>query len=246
MEAFYFADDKRLYGAFSPAEGASRRHAVLVCNPLAHEAYKAHFVLRRLVEQLTDAGFDVLRFDYSGSGDSWGDLADVPQLKLDINDALVELRELASADTISVVAPRFAAALVVGQDLANLTPGDHLVLWDPILDGDRYADDLRQAHLSLVAKHTRASRDARDSAMSGELLGMANSDRFLDSLRSESGALSESVPVSCVLSANQSLPSALSNADVINVESTCPWIDPDLRLMYNADVVRALETVLCR
>ncbi|MDE2122022.1 MAG: alpha/beta hydrolase, partial [Betaproteobacteria bacterium] len=62
-----------LFALHQPAAaGARRHHGVLICNPFGQEAIRAHRFLRVLSERLSASGFDVLRFDYFGTGDSAG------------------------------------------------------------------------------------------------------------------------------------------------------------------------------
>ena len=74
----YFGDGLHLLGAFHlPQRLQPRRTAVLLCNPFGEEASRAHRTYRVLATQLERAGFPVLRFDYSGTGDSLGRADDV-------------------------------------------------------------------------------------------------------------------------------------------------------------------------
>lgn len=241
MEAFYFADNKRLFGSFSPAQGVSARHAVLICAPIAHEYYKAHFVLRRLAQQLSEAGCDVLRFDFSGYGDSWGDPPTAATLQSDVVEAMRELTEMTACEHHSIVAVRYACSTLGLID----TPLRQLVLWDPVTDGDSYASELRQAHDGILAKHSRVQA-FEEIIDSDELMGMQGADRLLSSIQQHSAQMPQATTVSCVVSSNYEHPSELDQAKMIDVESTSPWSDVDLRLMYSQDVVRAIETELCQ
>lgn len=66
--------DRPLLGYFHPSGlGGAARASVAICGPLGWEAIAAHFALRALADSLAAEGFDVLRFDYDGAGDSFGD-----------------------------------------------------------------------------------------------------------------------------------------------------------------------------
>ncbi len=155
MSPFFFGNSSQpLYGAYhSPRCSTFRDSAVLLCYPIAQEYLRSHWMLRRVAEQLANAGFHVLRFDYYGTGDSAGDFCDasVDRWQEDIRLAGEELLNMSGASSLSVIGLRF------GATLAALTPGlsiKKLVLWDPVIDGDHYIDQLRHIHdQRLVNRH---------------------------------------------------------------------------------------------
>jgi pimeloyl-ACP methyl ester carboxylesterase len=112
--------------------------AVAICAPIGHEYMRTHRALRTLAMQLTRAGHGVLRFDWSGTGDSAGEPegASVSAWVEDFHRAVEELRELVAAPLVSVVGLRLggslAALAAAGLDL------DQLVLWDPVVSGARF------------------------------------------------------------------------------------------------------------
>jgi uncharacterized protein len=150
--AFFFGSAARpLFGLYGPpAPRHDLDHAVLLCGPVGHEYDRAHWGLRLLGDQLIDAGFHVMRFDYSCQGDSWGafETASVPQWLEDIKTSLGELQDNANARHISIVGLRFGAALACAA--ATEIPVEHLVLCDPVLDGLAYVE-----HLRRLQKHLR-------------------------------------------------------------------------------------------
>jgi pimeloyl-ACP methyl ester carboxylesterase len=85
----------------------------------------------------------VLRFDYSCTGDSAGDSIDatVEAWLEDVDWALDELKDTAVSESVSIVGLRMGAALAA---LASRKREDvaHLVLWDPIVSGREYLDDV--------------------------------------------------------------------------------------------------------
>ena len=74
VEGFFFGEKQQLFGMFHPSNGRPRDHAVVLCPPLFHEYFRAHFALKKIATDLASSGYDVVRFDYSGTGDSKGDL----------------------------------------------------------------------------------------------------------------------------------------------------------------------------
>ena len=77
-EPIYFgAPERPIFGFYHPpAGGRLRGTGILLCNPLGDDLIRAHRPYRHLAEELSVAGFPVLRFDLDGTGDSAGDERD--------------------------------------------------------------------------------------------------------------------------------------------------------------------------
>src|SRR6187549_2852870 len=115
MEPIHFGPaDRQLFGWLHlPAEGAPRRTAVVLCHPFGQEFVLAHRAFHGLARQLAAAGFAVLRFDYFGTGDSWGDFAqaDPEAWKHDITAALRTLQDRVDCDDVALVGMRLGGSL---------------------------------------------------------------------------------------------------------------------------------------
>jgi len=57
----------------SPPASVRRGGAIVVCPPIGYEYMSAYPTVRILAERLAALGFDVLRIDYDGTGNSTGD-----------------------------------------------------------------------------------------------------------------------------------------------------------------------------
>jgi uncharacterized protein len=89
---------------------------VLLCNPFGEEAARAHRIYRVLATQLERSGYSVLRFDYSGTGDSMGESGDVSVIGW-LDDIALAANEL----TLAVGARKLVAiGLRLGGTLAAL------------------------------------------------------------------------------------------------------------------------------
>jgi uncharacterized protein len=145
MTPYFFGPaGKQLYGVYSPPEqhSASSR-AVLLCYPGGLEYYRCHRAFTSLAAKLSHQGWHVLRFDYSGTGDSAGsaDAVKVSEWLEDIKLALKELREVSGVKSASLVGLRLGASLAVALQGVRL---DKLVLWDPVITGRSYLESLRR------------------------------------------------------------------------------------------------------
>lgn len=153
MISRYFGDpDDQLFATYHPPEGdRSRDRAILLCYPAQQEYRHAHWTFRKLAMQLAAQGFHALRFDYAGTGDSAGDPPPnaLSRWTKDIATAAAELRELSGLRKIAVVGFRLGAVLAVRASAAGLGASE-LVLWEPVINGGAYLQQLTRAQDRFV------------------------------------------------------------------------------------------------
>jgi pimeloyl-ACP methyl ester carboxylesterase len=127
-------------------------------------------VFRNLATMLAGDGFHVLRFDYYGTGDSAGGSRDgsVGEWRRNIVTATTDLKECSGVTKVSLVGLR------LGATLAALTPlaVSNLVLWDPVVNGKKYLDELSQIHTRKFSNLLYPPR-LPVRGRGGELLGFA-------------------------------------------------------------------------
>jgi len=179
FEPFHFESaNHRLY-AVHHSPRAEVHGALLICQPLGHEYMRLQRCVRMLAEKLADAGYHVLRFDYAGTGDSSGKLADMSiQLwQQNIADAQQVLRSRSHVPTCGGIGVRFGATLLA--DIGHAL--DSLVLWDPVADG--------KAHIQLHRDFTYAAMHNLDRyrfkqrrKAQYELFGHVYSELLLDDI----------------------------------------------------------------
>ena len=135
-----------LYGVFHAASPEFyRKRAILLLYPVGQEYMRIHRAYRRLADSLSDSGFDVLRFDYACTGDSYGDFE---QASLDqwTNSAVLaydELHEMLPESKIDVIALRLGT--IVARNLAGIRKIQRLVLWEPSYSDVYYWQQLEDA-----------------------------------------------------------------------------------------------------
>jgi pimeloyl-ACP methyl ester carboxylesterase len=149
-EPRYFGTRERpLFGHYHAARpDVARSIAVVLCAPIGHEGLCAHQFLRRLAEQLSDAGVACLRFDYDGTGDSAGtdeDPARVSAWIASIGAAIDELRGLCGVRQVGVFGLRLGALLAF---CAASERGDvsSLALWAVPPTGRALVRELKALH----------------------------------------------------------------------------------------------------
>lgn len=130
------ARERPLFGCYDPAAAtaARRRIGVVLFSPTGWELLRAHRTLRSLALRLAEAGFDVLRFDYSGTGDSWGDPrtdSTWAQWTQDAVDAIEELQGIAGVDRLHLVGLRHGCRLALAAAANHRSIVGRIVLWDP-------------------------------------------------------------------------------------------------------------------
>jgi len=146
---FFFGESGRqLYGVYhAPRTRGGRDAAVLICPPFGQEYMRTHRALRQLALHLAKRGCHVLRFDYFGTGDSagQGEDATIEIWTQDVGTAIDELKDTSGARRVSVVGLRLGASLAAAA-LANRDDIADLVLWDPVVSGPSYLEELIAMH----------------------------------------------------------------------------------------------------
>jgi pimeloyl-ACP methyl ester carboxylesterase len=107
---------------------------------------RAHRAFRQLALLLSGAGFHVLRFDYSGTGDSAGEPHDVSLARwdADVGTAVEELMDIAAVESVWVVGLRLGGALALRAASRPAVRG--VVLWDPVTVGTMQLREARATY----------------------------------------------------------------------------------------------------
>lgn len=187
IEPFYFGPGQSaLFGCYhAPQSIRPTGPAVVLCCPLGREYVQFHRAYRQLAVLLSEVGYPTLRFDFFGCGDSSGDWRDwgLDRWVADISTAIGEMRRISGAERISLVGLR------LGGTVAAMAAGERgdihsLVLWDPVVSGRAYVDELGALHEDML-RHAHVKSQPGPSGEAGiELLGFAFTQPFLDDLRS--------------------------------------------------------------
>lgn len=151
MDAFYFGRSQRpLFGLRHAPRGQARQTAILLCPSWGHEYMRAYRGLRNLGRALAEAGYETLRFDYSGTGDSEGMALDArPEHWLDdIATAAAELRDLSGCPRLALLGLRFGGLLINAARARGLA-ADAEIYWDCPTDGPEYLQLMQQLDRDL-------------------------------------------------------------------------------------------------
>ena len=186
METFYFGDpDHALFGAFHDA-GAARNVAVLLIPAHGHEYVRSHRAMHIIAQRLASLGCDVLRVELTGQGDSAGEdtEGDVDRWRRDVKVAVGELRDRSMARSVSAVGLRLGAALLAAAVARDALDIDKLILWDPVIRGSEYLNELDRLHIEMLADPHRFDPPRKGSSESNEQLGFAITPQQRASIRS--------------------------------------------------------------
>ncbi|HQS31790.1 alpha/beta hydrolase [Polaromonas sp.] len=154
------------FGWFHAASGPARGIGVVLCRPMGYEAICAYPTYTTLAEQLAATGFDVLRFDYHGTGDSAGSDTDPDRVAAWIDStvsATHELQRRSGVSRLALLGVRLGATLAV-QAAARLGGVESLVMWAPCVTGRAFARELRAASASRARPASK-----QDAAGSGDI-----------------------------------------------------------------------------
>ena len=149
QRSIHFGVGQQLFGWYHPSKtGTGRDCGVVLCNPLGRDLVYAHRSQRHLAEKLALAGFSVLRFDYHGTGDLFGDDRDTERVATwcaDIVRAVDELRMRSGVRYVALTGLRLGATLAafVGPDRDDIAC---VALWAPYDSGSAFISEVTKEH----------------------------------------------------------------------------------------------------
>jgi len=144
-EAFFFdSETEQIFGVLHrPPEGHRRGTGWLICDPFGTERTHSHRLMFEFARALAREGNDVLRFDYRGRGDSSGSPGDftLSDHVADATAAAAELERRAGVPCSGILGLRLGAT-VAARAVGTSGRDPLLVMWEPVMDGGRYRDEL--------------------------------------------------------------------------------------------------------
>jgi pimeloyl-ACP methyl ester carboxylesterase len=199
---FFGAPERRLFGcSHPPSDGTEREMAAVLCYPLGQEYAYSHRTFLHLASRLAGQGFHVGRFEYFGTGDSAGDERDASLSGWvgDISTAIDETRRSLRRRHIALIGLRLGAALAMQAAVKRGDVG-HLVLWDPIVNGREYFEQMKVQHQERIWGHFFERPSVEQSnERPAELLGLRMNDRLIDELTALDLLAIETKPARSVL-----------------------------------------------
>jgi alpha/beta superfamily hydrolase len=130
-EAFFFgASNQQVFANYHPPSGGAGQVLIVICPPLFWDYMRTQLALRELAISLAERGQHVLRFDYRGTGDSFGEIGEVAvsDWLQDIGLAVREGREISGSRVVRLLGVR-AGALLACRSVGACNDVEQLVLW---------------------------------------------------------------------------------------------------------------------
>lgn len=196
QEAFFFGPPaQQIFASYQPPAGGEGRVLTVICPPVFSEHVRTHLALRELALALAQAGQHVLRFDYRGTGDSFGELEQftVSDWLEDIRFAVSEGREISDCNVVRLLGVR-AGALLACKAMGAFPEVQRIVLWDPVAGGAAYLQAHRRAQAALCERNLHLGEAERRDAMR-EFGGYTLCDRMVEDFGSLGAEAYSNVPV---------------------------------------------------
>jgi len=181
---FYFESrsGKRLFGIMHSPTGESKKHGFVFCHPLAEEKLWAHRAQVNLARKLAHEGYAVLRFDFYGEGDSAGEFeqSTVETRLEDVQGAIECLKKIdLEIREVSLFGLRFGG-MIAAITAERLNGISSLILWEPVLEGSRYIQEMLRTQLAVQLAAWGEIRKDRVALANDLLAGeTANIDGYL-------------------------------------------------------------------
>jgi len=251
-EAFYFGpSEQQLFGIYHPPTGNDGQILTIICPPLFSEFTRTHRALRELAISVAELGHHVFRFDYRGTGDSFGELEEMKTSDWiqDIELAIREGCEISGCNTVQILGVR-AGALLACKSIGSLSGVQNIVLWDPIPDGTNYLKALRHAQESSLKKNINLSRaERREATHEYDYGGGYRLSRYMvEEFRLLDSSVYSSVPKNTLQVVNTSSLSTFPVEDVVRevVKFSCYWENQSEDLIFAQPVLEKLVVCLTK
>ena len=161
LEPFFLetADGELFIQQFLPNAGEQHRKGILIIPPLFEELNRSRAILARQSRALADRGFEVVLPDLTGTGDSFGELADATVAVWGKNiEAVADWMENRGLSLTGFIAVR-AGSLLLDSLLNRFSIA---VLWSPIAKGSLVTNALVRLRLAGEMTSSADSKAVRD------------------------------------------------------------------------------------
>ncbi|MES9969189.1 MAG: alpha/beta fold hydrolase [Candidatus Thiodiazotropha sp.] len=146
---FIQTKNEKIFTVFHIPEKADDKKAYVFIHPFAEEKLWSHRVYVSFARELARQGYFVARFDFRGHGDSDGEFIDstIDKHTEDIDAVIDRLKAKFQINEINLFGLRLGATLAT-EYASKHSDIKNLILWDPVLDGERYMQELLRSNLA--------------------------------------------------------------------------------------------------
>lgn len=166
---------------YAALHGASGTIGVLLIPPLLHESPRSRRFMAEVANEFATMGLPCMRFDFHGTGDSSGegDALDFASMHRDLDVAVEALLAKTGITRLVLVGWR-GSALAVQEWFERGGAADLVVLWEPIVDGEAWLQDLIEGDTTERAQRPppRAGVPRLTDASDGQLMGFPASPQL--------------------------------------------------------------------
>jgi hypothetical protein len=148
-EPFFFENNsERIFGILHSPDDERTNFGFVFCCPFAYDGDFIRWIYAGFARRLASIGYYVLRFNYTGTGDSSGNFEDstIETHISDILRAITVLQDKSKVQRVGLLGMGLGAtmaAIAAVESYINVNP---LILWEPIVDVKRFLDNsLRQS-----------------------------------------------------------------------------------------------------
>lgn len=146
---FIHIKNEKIFTVFHIPDTTDVKKAFVFIHPFAEEKLWSHRVYVSFARELASQGYYVARFDFRGHGDSDGDFVDSTFEKhiQDIDGVINHLKVKYQINDISLFGLRLGASLATAY-ASSKDEITNLILWDPVLNGERYMQEILRSNLA--------------------------------------------------------------------------------------------------
>ncbi|HBE02225.1 MAG: hypothetical protein A2096_12975 [Spirochaetes bacterium GWF1_41_5] len=185
MEANYLTskNGQKIFSVYHEPKIKSRAgEGIIMCYPLGQEYIRAYRTCIKLAEALCARGFHVLRFDYSGTGDSSGlfEEASVKDWLADIKCAAEEFSASLGLEEINLCGVRFGASLAALFMEKYQLALNRLLLLYPVCRGAEHIAEIRKEWKTGLAGSFAAGKTR---SRFSEISGFTYTDALLEEIK---------------------------------------------------------------
>lgn len=124
-----------------------RRGAVLLCGPFGVERERAYLTLVLWARMLAASGFEVMRFDYRGHGESTGSFEDMSIARWREDAAFCAARLSTATRGCPLVVHGIRLGALIAAELFASGVGDGLLMWEPPVSAEALLRDTLRHNL---------------------------------------------------------------------------------------------------
>jgi pimeloyl-ACP methyl ester carboxylesterase len=157
-------EHRSFYWHYTP--NAPAKGAVLLVPPIGHEAFHANRFYNLLARFLQKNGFEVIRIDLIGFGNSSGESFDESAPKIWLQQIEHSIKLLTTDVPLTLLGLRF------GANLCSYASADHFLFIDPIMSTNRYVREIK-----VAAKFSETQNSSESAIESG---GFSYSEEMLE------------------------------------------------------------------